>query len=159
MNAIDLERLVFNPFHISKILHHFMSGVQTINKGGIKTELIYMVLPFIYHNEICNKLSKLNKNSKLNTIITDPNFEIFINSDLNIQIKKFKSITKKGLIVLANNVEVDFGEYLVVNDKISYLKEEETSLKHVYKSAYVLGVLLAKERFLTVFKKLKIVEL
>lgn len=56
MKATDLERLVFSPFHTSKILHHFLCGAKSVNSHCIKTELIHLVLPFIYNNQAQNKL-------------------------------------------------------------------------------------------------------
>ena len=60
MKASDIERLVFSPFHTSKILHHFLSGAKSVNSKCIKTELVYLVLPFIYNKEALNSLKNLN---------------------------------------------------------------------------------------------------
>lgn len=158
MKASDLEQLIFNPFHISKILHHFLLGAQSIQNQTIKTELLYLVLPFIYEESICNKLSNLNKNSKFSPIIENKDFEIFI-SVLNNKIKDYKIPTNIAIIVLSNYFKLEIGDYTRIDEEIHYKEEENKILRKIYKSSYNLGLIMIKESYLTVFRKLKIVEL
>lgn len=158
MKASELERLVFNPFHISKIFHHFISGATTVHNKGIKTELIYLVLPLILDEKISSKLQRLNKNSKLNVITENKEFEIFM-IQLNNKIKQNRIATKNGIIVLANTTTIAIDENISINETINYLSETDIHLKKIYKAAYILGILLAKERYLTVLRKLRITEL
>lgn len=158
MKASELEQLVYNPFHISKILHYFISGAFTVNDNGIKTELLSIVLPFVLDEEICKKLQNLNKNSKLNSIIENQEYEVFINQ-LNLKIKQTRKATKNGILVLANQIELEINDFVKIEDSVNYTTESEPYLKKVYKSAYIFGILIAKERYLTVLRKLRITEL
>lgn len=158
MKASELELLMYNPFHISKILHHFISGVLTITENGIKTELLNTVLPFVLDEKVSNKLQNLNKNSKLNTIIENVDFEVFINQ-LNYRIQQTRLATKNGIIVLSNATQIEINDFFTVDEVVNYTSETDVYLKKIYKSAYIFGILLAKERYLTVLRKLRITEL
>jgi len=158
MKASDIERLVFSPFHTSRILHHFLSGAKSVNKHYIKTELIYLVLPFIYYNETQKKLLNLNKNSKFNSFITKNDFDIFLSS-LNQKINDYRKVTKTAIILLANEIGLEINKYIKPNTEIQFNKEKDIYLKPIYKSSYNLGVIVGKEQYLSVFKKLRIIEL
>ena len=121
-------------------------------------ELVYLVLPFIYDEKVCDKLKNLNKNSKFSSFIANREFDIFF-SGLNNLIKNYKKESKTALIVLSNHVDLEFGKYLDASSEIHYKNESNSYLRKIYKASYNLGILLGKERYLTVFKKLSITEL
>ena len=158
MKATDLERLVFSPFHTSKILHHFLCGSKSVNSKCIKTELVYLVLPFIYNNQAQNKLKNLNKNSKFNPFIENIDFDIF-KSSLNQKIIDYRKTTNSAIIILANEIDLEIDKYLIPNTDIHFNDENDKYLRPIYKSSYNLGVILGKEQYLSVFKKLRITEL
>ena len=158
MKASDIERLIFSPFHTSKILHHFLSGAKSVNSKCIKTELAYLILPFIYNNHTQNKLKHLNKNSKFNPFIENKDFDIF-KSSLNQKINAYREITNTSIIVLANEIDLEINKYLVPSIDIHYNSEKDIYLKPIYKSSYNLGIILGKEQYLSVFKKLRITEI
>jgi hypothetical protein len=158
MKATDLERLVFSPFHTSKILHHFLCGAKSVNSHCIKTELIHLVLPFIYNNQAQNKLKNLNKNSKFNPFIENIDFDIF-RSSLNQKINDYRKITNSAIIILANEIDLEIDKYLIPNTDIHFNDENDIYLRPIYKSSYNLGVILGKEQYLSVFKKLRITKL
>ena len=158
MRATDIERLVFSPFHTSKILHHFLSGAKSVNSHCIKTELIHLVLPFIYNNQAQNKLKNLNKNSKFNPFIENIDFDIF-RSSLNQKIKDYRKTTNSAIIILANEIDLEIDKYLIANTDIHFNDESDIYLRPIYKSSYNLGIILGKEQYLSVFKKLRITEL
>lgn len=158
MKATDLERLVFSPFHTSKILHHFLCGAKSVNSHCIKTELIHLVLPFIYNNQAQEKLKNLNKNSKFNPFIENKNFDIFLSS-LNQKINDYRKTTNTAIIILANEIDLEIDKYLIPNTEIHFNDEDDKYLRPIYKSSYNLGVILGKEQYLSVFKKLRITEL
>tara|TARA_R110002051_G_C8743985_1_gene499458 strand:- start:1952 stop:2428 length:477 start_codon:yes stop_codon:yes gene_type:complete len=158
MKATDIERLVFSPFHTSKILHHFLSGAKSINSKCIKTELVYLLLPFIYNNQIQSKLKNLKTNSKFNAFIVNTDFDIFISS-LNLKINDYRKITNTAIILLANEIDLEIDKYLVPSTDIHFNDEKDIYLRPIYKSSYNLGIILAKEQYLSVFKKLRITEL
>lgn len=158
MKASDIERLIFSPFHTSKILHHFLSGAKSVNSKCIKTELAYLVLPFIYNKHIQNKLKHLNKNSKFNPFIENKDFDIF-RSSLNQKINDYREITNTSIIILANEIDLEINKYLAPSSDIHYNNEKDIYLKPIYKSSYNLGIILGKEQYLSVFKKLRITEI
>ena len=158
MRASDIERLVFSPFHTSKIIHHFLCGAKSVNSNSIKTELVYLALPFIYNNETQKKLKNLNRSSKFNAFIEKNDFEIFISS-LNQKINDYRKTTNTAIIILANEIDLEINNYLMPNNEIHYNDENDIYLKPIYKSSFNLGVILGKEQYLSVFKKLRITEI
>jgi hypothetical protein len=158
MKATDLERLVFSPFHTSKILHYFLCGAKSVNSNCIKTELIYLVLPLIYNNQTQQKLKNLNKASKFNPFIENKDFDIF-KSSINQKINNYREITNTAIIILANEIDLEIDKYLLPRTDIHFNDENDIYLKPIYKSSYNLGVILGKEQYLSVFKKLRITEL
>ncbi|WP_421497854.1 three component ABC system middle component [Flavobacterium columnare] len=158
MKASDIERLTFTPFHTSKILHHFLSGINSVNKNGIKTELIYLVLSFIHSEKIQKKLENLKKTSKFNNFIDNPEFDIFFN-DINDNIQKFRRSTNNAIIVLSNDVKLNIDKFINPEITIDYKTEKDNYLKRIYKSAFNLGVILGKEDYISVIKKLRLTEI
>ncbi|MBP1630574.1 MAG: hypothetical protein H6Q15_1467 [Bacteroidetes bacterium] len=158
MNAKDLELLIYNPFHLSKILHHFLSGVLSLDDKGVKSELIYLVIPFVLDEKVCYKLQNLNINSRLNVIIENKSYEVFM-SQLNEIILYTKKKTKHSLILLASATNMTFDDYIKIEEKISFKKEDDKILKDIYKASYNLGMLIAKEDCIIIMKKLRINQL
>lgn len=159
MKSKELEQLIFNPFHTSKILHHFLTGTDSNSKNGIKTELIGIVLPIIY-NEIFvnNSLSTLNAKSNFNSLITSYEFKMF-STRINEEIKNFRDITNNSLIILLNENNLMINDFIKLRNGIDYHNETDIHLKKIYKSSYNLGRIMAKEKYLSIFLKLKITEL
>lgn len=158
MKSKELENMIFNPIYTSLIIHHFLSGFKSINNDGIKTELIYVVLPIIYYQELSNKLSNLNINSKLTPLIENKEYESFF-SQINSKINDYKKITKHSLIVLSSNNNLKINEYINIENSLDYKNEENLDIRNIFKSAYNLGILFAKERYFTIIKKFRINEL
>jgi hypothetical protein len=159
MKAKELEQLIFNPFHTSQILHNFFCGVKTINENGVKLELVNIVLPIIYNETFVeNTLSTLNNKSTFNSLFSDYEFKIF-NTNINQEILNFKSLTKNSLIILLNENKIIIDEFIIIKLSIDYREETDTKLKKIYKAAYNLGRIIAKENYLSLFLKLKITEL
>lgn len=158
MKAKELERLIFNPYPTSKILHYFLSGAKTIDRKGIKTELIYLVLPLIYNEDICGKLSRMNKKSKLNTFINDKENQLFI-SLINQKIWDYKVASKRAILFLSNTSKIDFNTHISISEELNYGNIQDPVLKQIYKGAYNLGIIVAKERYVDVFLKMRIFEI
>lgn len=158
MNAKDLELLIYNPFHLSKILHHFLSGVLSVDDKGVKSELIYLVIPFVLDEKVCDKLKNLNINSRLNVIIENKSYEVFI-SQINEIIFYTQKKTKHSLILLATTTNMTFEDYIKIEEKISFKNEDDERLRDIYKASYNLGMLIAKEGYITIMRKLRINQL
>lgn len=159
MKAKELEQLIFNPFHTSQILHHFFCGAKAINENGVKLELVNIILPIIYNEAFVEKtLSTLNNKSTFNSLFSNYEFKIFT-TNINQEIINFKSLTKNSLIILLNENKILIDEFITLKIIIDYREETDTRLKKIYKAAYNLGRIIAKENYLSVFLKLKITEL
>ena len=158
MKAKELERLIFNPQHTGRILHHFLSGVLKINPRGIKTELFYLVLPIIYNAELCEKLSRLNKNSKLNAFMKFTENQIFMTL-INEKIKDYKETSKQGLIFLSSIEDVHIDSFISIGKRLSHTDIKDVQLKEICKASYNLGIILGKEPYLNVFLKMRIFEI
>lgn len=160
MKARDFERLIFNPFHLSKILQHFISGVISVNKNGIKTELINLALPFVLNENLSQKLQTLNKNSKFSSILDNKDFQVFF-IQINDHIEATRKKTKHGLILLSSQAQLQISNYINIENEgmIHYSTEADIELRKVFKSAFILGVLLAKEQHTTIMNKLRITQI
>ena len=159
MKSKELEQLIFNPFHTSKILHHFLIGADSNNKNGIKTELIGVVLPIIYNDVLVNNfLSKLNVKSNFKSLISTYDFKVFA-TNINEEIKNFRSLTNHSLIILSNTNDVIVTDFIKIKNGIDYHDEKDVSLKKIFKASYNLGSIMAKEKYLSIFLKLKITEI
>lgn len=159
MKAKELEQLIFSPFHTSKILHCFFCGADSINKNRVKIELANIVLPIIYNEKFANDiLSSLNSKSTFKSLISTYDFKIFA-TNINQEIRNFKTPTNNSLIILSNENKIIIDEYITLTNNIDYREEVDSKLKNIYKASYNLGRIIAKENYLSVFLKLKITEL
>jgi len=152
MRADEMLNLLHSPQWIAKLLHQFLSGASSINKNGIKLELIYFALPFVFDEAIQKKLCTSNTRSTFTSV--------FNNNDLKNQligmddkINDFKKITNKGLIYLGNLTEMYISEYISVSDKMKYSNESNPVIKEYCKAAYNWGIILSKADYRNLFIK------
>ena len=157
MKSKDLVNLMFSPLWISTLLHHFLSGVQQRNSQGIKTELLYLAIPFITDDIVISQLSTANARSTFASIFQKKKPLELKNSLIrkNSQVKQYREFTNRGLIYLGNIETLDIGKFITVAKEIKY--QDEQGIKRVYcRAAYYLGVILAKEDYRDIFVKLGI---
>lgn len=158
MKSEDLVNLMFSPIWVSKLLHYFLSGAQKINSSGIKTELLYLSLPFVVDDVTREKLSKAVTRSTFSSILkNDDSLEIknaLLNK--NNQIEQYREFTNKGIIYLANIETMKIDGFVTVKNLIKYDKEKQAINRDYCKAAYYLGVILAKEDYKNIFVKLGI---
>ena len=163
MKSNDLVNLMFSPQWISTLLHHFISGAKKINSQGIKTEILYLVIPFVTDDATREILSNANIRSNFSSVFykKDPSekrIPIEIKNALmgkNNQIEQYREITNRGFIYLGNTVTLEIGAYITVSPTIEY-KDEKDINRDYCKAAYSLGIVLAKEDYRNVFVKLGI---
>lgn len=154
MKANDVNSILFNPVWTSRLLHYFLSGAYSIPNKNIKFELIYLVLPFIYDDLIFEKLKRLNKNSSFNSLFKNEELKnCLIRKDE--QMVSFTDITNDALIYLGNQTQVYINKYIKAQSSLEYQnKNENPFLKDYYKAAYNLGLIFAKEDYLTIFLRI-----
>jgi len=160
MKISQLTNAIYSPPWVAELLHYFISGAQTVKQEGIKLELIYMVLPFIFNDVIRNHLIISKSSSSINTIFFNKKSLELKNAlqEQNEQYLKFKKVTKNGLIYLCNVNTVKINKYICVTNPLEY-KNTLNSKKDYIKAAYQLGIVLAKENYLSIFFKFRITNL
>lgn len=162
MKSKDLVDLMFSPIWISTLLHHFLSGVQQNNPQGIKTELLYLVIPFVIDDITRKQLTTANTRSTFASIFyrnDEPeDNKLEIKNALiqkNSQIKQYREITNRGLIFLGNIKSLEIKRFINVGEVVDF-KKAPIFRRDFCKAAYYLGVVLAKEDYRNLFVKLGI---
>ena len=158
LKASTLQILIYSPQWTSILLHYFLSGVKLQSKKGIKFELIYFVLPFIFDKRIRNKLKKSNAKSTFSTLFNHVELkrQLLLKDE---EILNFKEITNSGFIYLGNKIELNISDYLDIEETIEYRNEKNSQIKDYCKSAYMLGMIFAKEDYLDIFMKVGVTKL
>ena len=154
MKANDINTILFNPVWTSRLLHYFLSGAHSIPNKNIKFELIYLVLPFIYDDLIFEKLKRLNKKSTFNSLFNNEELKnCLIRKDE--QMVSFTDITNDALIYLGNQTQIYIDKHILAKSVLKYQNEnKDPFLKDYYKAAYNLGIIFAKEDYLTIFLRI-----
>ena len=158
MKASQLQILMYSPQWTSKLLHYFLSGVKSQCKQGVKLELIYLVLPFVFDTLIRKKLQTSNVNSTFATLFND----VSLKKQLilkNEELKNFKQITNNAFIYLGNKIDLTISNYLDIEKTIEYKNEENIQIKNYCKSAYQLGIIFSKENYIDIFMKIGVTEI
>lgn len=147
---------MYSPQWIAKLLHYFLSGAQSVNGEGIKTELLYLSLPFIIDAATREKLTSTLKTSTFSTVFQNNNSLEIKNSLIqkNEQVKQFREFTNRGIIYLGNIEELQIGSFTKVMNTVDFKKQKTN--RDYYKAAYYLGVVFAKEDYRNIFIKLGI---
>lgn len=160
MKISQLANAIYSPPWVAELLQYFLSGAQSVKSEGIKLELIYMVLPFIFDEVIRDRLITSNARSNINRIFFNKTSLELKNAliDQNDQYLKFKNVTRRGLIYLGNYSQLKIDKYISVTNTLKY-KNIADSKKNYIKAAYQLGIILAKEEYLNVFLKFRITNL
>lgn len=162
MKSVEIVNLILSPQWTAKLLHHFLSGAQTIEQKGIKMELIYLIIPILNDPVMRRAIKKSASSTFYTSFVKNSNFKgdellKLKNSILNkdAQVVEFKKYTNNGLVMLGNISNLEFSEFLNVKEVISYTKEPEP-IRAICKSAHYLGRLFAKEDYKNIFWKLGI---
>lgn len=162
MKSKELVNLMFSPQWTGKLLHHFLCGAMKINPQGIKTELLYLMLPMLV-DDTTRKRIKLNINSSFfttfvkNSSIKKKDLLEFKTALLykNDQIKEYKEFTNRALIYLGNISEISIGQRTYIKSTIKY-QDEPANIREYCRAAYYLGIIFIKEDYLNIFLKLGI---
>lgn len=148
MNITQTEKILFNPLFTSKLLLMALAGAD--NKR-LKMELVYYILPLIYNDTIKHKLVRSTAKSTFNTFLnSEVKMELVVIETLLVNYRKK---TKEALITLSNIFNVEFSNYIILEEeqKITYAEEKNPILKEYYKAAFNLGAILSKEDYKKIF--------
>lgn len=160
MNNEDTLNLIYPPQWVAKILQLYISGALIRNPNGLKTELIYLVVPIIAIDTIRDKLNHAINTSSFFTIFEkemSDKKEYSIN--ISERVRSFQKITNDGLIQLGNETRLEFSEYITISKTIKHTKFKSSSDLDFYKAAYYLGLIFSKEDYRTIFLKLGVMPL
>ncbi len=158
MKNEDILNIMYPPTWVAILLYSFISGAQQQTPRGIKTELIYFVIPLLAIDIIRDRLAKANRNSSLHSIFENEmrdKKEYSIN--LSERIRSFTEITNNGLIYLGNDVELQIGEYVSVSKPIKPTQYKTSKGYDYIRASFYLGLIFAKEDCLKIFLKLGVI--
>lgn len=153
MDIQDVKTLSYNPFFSAKLFVSFLSGCID---SKIKHELIYLVLPFLYHKDSRLILLHANKNSTLNSLFLDNSKGVICLGGFEKRYIGFQDLTKKSLIVACNEYEINLGSDIDLKSNFDYRKEPNYYVRDMCKSSYNLGIIISKMGYLDAFSKLNI---
>ncbi len=156
MKSKELVNLVLSPHRVAKLLHHFLCGAQKVDPKGIKTELLYLSLPFIIDDDDAKKkLLAANSRSTLASAFKSGGTLEIKNalSRKNTQAKQYREFVNRGLICLGNIETLKIGKFITADKTIEYQQEKGINRDYC-KVAYYLGVIFAKEDYRNIFVKL-----
>lgn len=151
MNIEDIKLLNYNSFFSSHLIAHFLGGCKD---QTIKYEIIFLLLPFVYHSETRQILISSKSNSNIYSAFLD-NYEGKVSlGGLEKRYDYFKELTKTSLIVAANNYEIVVSDFISIANPPNYEKEKDNSIKQFYRASYYLGSIFSKSDYLDIFIKL-----
>jgi hypothetical protein len=159
MNNNDFLNLIYPPQWVAKILHLCISGAQSKNQDGLKSELLYLVLPLLTIDLVKNRLNHANASTSFDTIFEEcivPNKECLMG--FSKRIESFVEITNDGLFFLNNEVDVHFSDFVTVSKQFKYKKSNLVD-EDYYRAAHYLGLIFSKNSSKYVFMKLGVVPL
>lgn len=151
MKTQSLNSLIYNPIWLGHLLHYFLSGAATSN-DKIKLELIYLLLPFMYDENLREKLSSCKVTSTFQTLFKETSLKNSL-IGMNDKISSFENISNRSLLIIGNKASISSGSYIKLCEVLDYRKSPP-ALKKYFKAAYNLGVILGKEDYREVFLKI-----
>jgi hypothetical protein len=158
MKNEDILNLIYSPPWVAKLLHLFISGAQQQTAVGVKTELIYLVLPLLATDTIRTRLINARSSSSFHSIFENnmaDKKEYSVN--LSERIHSFSGITNNGLIYLGNDVELQIEEYITISKPVKPTQYKTPKDYDYIKASFYLGLIFAKEDYRNVFWKLGVI--
>ena len=151
-----MHSLIYNPNWVGRLLQLFISGAVNTSTRGLKVELIYLALPFLYEEPIREKLAKSTKRSTFQTVFQDANMKNCLLS-MDSKVVEFESVTNEAFLMIGKYVSITDDGYIELRKILNYTNAQH-EIKSYYKSAYNLGVILSKEDHREIFYKIGISE-
>lgn len=155
MKPAELLNLMFSPPWVAKLLHNFICGAKMVNPEGIKTEVLYLSIPFIMDDILRTRLLSTNSTGTYTSVFKNK-ATLEIQNSLsrkNMQIEQYRKFINFGLIYLGNTEPLEINKFTNCKSLIDYKKEEGVNLEYC-KASYYLGVIFAKEDYKNIFVKL-----
>lgn len=146
MKNKDFLNLAYPPQWVAKLLHLCISGAIKQNDRGLKTELVYCVIPLIADGEVRKNLNRAKKTSTFFSIfegMMKDNKEFLL--EFSEKYESFYNITNIGLIYLGNLEKIEIGDYISTQLLREFKRTHKTNDLEFEKSSFYLGQLLAKE--------------
>jgi len=146
MKNEDFLNLAYPPQWVAKILHFCISGAILQNDRGLKTELVYCIIPLIADDDVRKNLNRAKKTSTFFSIFEEmmkDQQEFLIN--LAEKFDSFYKITNDGLIYFGNVEKIEIGDHISTLFPRGFKKNKKSNDLEFERAAYYLGQLLAKE--------------
>jgi len=158
MKNEDYLNLTYPPQWVAKILHHCISGAILQNNRGLKTELVYCIIPLIADDDVRKYMSRAINTSTFFSIfeLKMKNHQEFL-IEFSEKYQSFYNITNNGLIYLGNIEKIEIGEFLFTPLTCKPKKSERNYDYEFERAAFYLGQLFAKEDPKNIFLKLGMV--
>lgn len=158
MKNKDFLNLAYPPQWVAKILHLCISGAIKQNDRGLKTELVYCVIPLIANDDVRKNLNRAKKTSTFFSIFEakmKDQQEFLIN--FSEKYESFYNITNNGLIYLGNVQTIEINDYLLTPLLREFKRTNKTNDLEFERASFYLGQLLAKEDPKNIYLKLGMV--
>lgn len=146
-----LQNISFNPFFLSAVLQHFLSGYA---KKDADLYLFYLVFPIIFYKPSRNFLLHANKKSSIYSMFLDDWDSRISLGGIQERYQYFRDLTGKALIVAANEEKISIGKVVNLLQAADYKKVKEAEVKAFFRAAHYLGVLFKKTNTQDIFRKL-----
>ena len=151
MDFKDIEILSCNSFFGSNLIAHFLSGSDNYQ---VRTEFIYLLLPFVFKKDAREILANSKSTSTLNTAFLSGIEGKIALGGLEKRLEYFRSTTQSSLIVASKKFGISIDEYLKIENPVDYKKEGELYLREFFKASHYLGKILSKSELIDTFIKL-----
>lgn len=148
MSITHIEALMYNPIFLGKVIQTFMTGYEK----DVELKTLFYVLPIVMYKDSREKLNRARSDSTLYSLFTkDEDFKDY-GAKLNAKFclnqisdifYDYIEITKKSVIVLANQQKIFLNEKVSLVEVFEY-KKTSTLIREYFKAAYYLGRILSQ---------------
>lgn len=153
MKPMDILNVMYAPSTISKIIHCFSSGACSVVDSGVKYEAVYFVLPFVFDDRIRKKLYKSKSTTTFSSLFKNSSEKQSLISK-NDEIENYRDVTNDGIIYISMFAQIELGEFFKVTNSKNMDDARKSPLKEYYVAAYRLGQVIAKEDYLTLYRRI-----
>lgn len=155
-NLTSIQTLSFNPFFLSSILQHFLSGY---GKKQPEFHLLYLVFPVIFYKSSREFLLRANKKSSIFSMFLDDVESRILLGGIQERYFYFKELTSQAIVVAVNDGSIGIGEQITLLNKVDYKSVKAVELRSYYRAAHYLGVIFSRTSCIDIFRKLGVTNL
>jgi hypothetical protein len=150
-NLYSIKMLSLNPFFMSLILQHFLSGYK---EKKVEFHLLYLVFPIIFYKPSREFLFRANKKSSIFSMFLDDVESRILLGGIQERYYYFKEITDEAIIIAANEGKISINTKVSLLKKVDYEKIKVADVRYYFRAAYYLGVIFSRTNYVDIFRKL-----